>query len=452
VASRTPYKKMRLIFALLAIPLCAQISVKDYGATGDGHTDDTPALQIALDTACESGAAVRVPAGTYNIASPLITKCSLAISGDGAATTAIVQTVHAKLNHAIIAPFPLALQDITLRTAPLKTDKAMVAVFRKDEIQPESGPALGQNFSFVRVHSSGFNFAIDIAGTGDTDTLGAVVVRDCDLAVSTEPRAVANPVNVRDAESLTVENSTLTGDGNNDHAIYLIGVRHVNIRNNTIRNHADSAVKLLTRGFRERACPSRHDDYTSWTVADNIIDSSKFALAAYTYCDVHLPALNISGNTITNIHDVNESDAAAMYIQATCRSVMENVALRNNVFRNISLSGVFLLSSIQGGRPCADLEARGTITKFMSTGDRFINFSTAYPGMYSAISANGPNVIRVSVSNLTADGQGNGRKALNLGSVANVQAIGTREMNLANRAAALSEAAITRLLLSLHFW
>jgi hypothetical protein len=262
---------------------------------------------------------------------------------------------------------------------------------------------------------------------------------------------VSVPVDVRDAASLTVENSTLTGDGNNDHAIYLIGVRQVTIRNNTIRHHGDSAVKLLTRGFRERACPSRNGDYTSWTVADNIIDSSKFALAAYTYCDVHLPALNISGNTITNIRDANESDAAAMYIQATCRSVMENVTLRNNVFRNISLSGVFLLSSIEGA-PCADLAARGAIARFTSTGDRFINFSTAYPGMYSAISASGPNVMRASVSNLTADGQGNGRKALNLGSVADVRAVGTREINLANRATAMTEAAVTRLLLSLHFW
>jgi hypothetical protein len=441
---------MRLLFAL-ALPLCAQISVKDYGAVGDGRTDDTLALQVALDSACESGAAVRIPAGIYNIASPLVTKCALAISGDGAAATAIVQTVHATLNHAIVAPFALALRDITLRTAPLRTNKGMVAVFRKDEIQPGSGPALGQDFSFVRVHSSGFNFAIDIAGTGDTDLLGAVVVRDCDLSVSSEPKAVANPVNVRDARSLTVEGSTLTGDGNNDHAIYLIGVRQVTIRGNTIRNHGDSAVKLLTRGFRERACPSRNDDYSSWEVVDNTIEQAKFALAAYTYCDVLLPALNISGNTIVRIHDVYEGDAAAMYIQANCRSVMESVALRNNVFRDISLSGVFLLSSIQGGAPCADPAARGTIATFSSTGDRFINFSTAYPGMYSAISANGPHVLRASISNLTADGQGNGRAALNLGSAAEVRATGTREMNLANRTAALTEAAVTRLLLSLHF-
>lgn len=43
------------------------VSVKDKGATGDGHTNDTAAIQAAVDQVKGSGGTVLVPAGTYMI-------------------------------------------------------------------------------------------------------------------------------------------------------------------------------------------------------------------------------------------------------------------------------------------------------------------------------------------------------------------------------------------------
>ncbi|MGA3190652.1 MAG: right-handed parallel beta-helix repeat-containing protein [Bryobacteraceae bacterium] len=394
-----------LLFPMVIATLHSQaLSVKD------DANDDTGALQSALDAACDVHR-FHLPAGTYHVSSPLHTSCSMSIEGDGPALSIIVQTVHGTLNHGISTNDALTLQDLSINTTPLTANKGMVAVFRSDLI-----PGAGQTFTFLRFNSSGFNFGIDIAASADT--LGTVLVKDCDISVSTEVNAVANPVNVRNADSLTVEDSTLTGDGNNDHAIYLIGVRRVLIQHNLIQNHGNSAVKLLTGGFHAPVCPLLNNDYSSWVVLNNTITNSKLALAAYTYCDVKLPSLVIADNHISNIPNTYQGDAAAMYIQANCQSVMDQVTMSGNVFTDIGLSGVFLLSSVQGGPPCPEPAARGTINSFTSTGDHYTNFSLSYPGAYSAISASGPNLLHASVSQLTTDGSGHG--AQNLGAFAHV--------------------------------
>jgi len=53
------------------------VNVKDFGAKGDGVTDDTTAIQLALNSA--AGRTCYIPSGNYNVSSPLVFK----ISGNG---------------------------------------------------------------------------------------------------------------------------------------------------------------------------------------------------------------------------------------------------------------------------------------------------------------------------------------------------------------------------------
>lgn len=67
------------------------INVMAYGATGDGSTDDTAALQAALDAVPSSGGTVLLPAGTYIVSSTLvIDKDSTVLSGIG--PSSVIQT------------------------------------------------------------------------------------------------------------------------------------------------------------------------------------------------------------------------------------------------------------------------------------------------------------------------------------------------------------------------
>ena len=64
-------------------------NVKDYGARGDGTTDDTSAFQAAITA---SAGTVYVPSGTYKITDTLVMKTGMTIEGAGKNTSVAAMT------------------------------------------------------------------------------------------------------------------------------------------------------------------------------------------------------------------------------------------------------------------------------------------------------------------------------------------------------------------------
>lgn len=68
------------------------VNVLDYGAAGDGVTDDTAAIQAAIDEVFSLyGGTVFVPVGEYKITSPLVLRAYVHLYGDGQMATIIHQ-------------------------------------------------------------------------------------------------------------------------------------------------------------------------------------------------------------------------------------------------------------------------------------------------------------------------------------------------------------------------
>lgn len=91
------------------------VSVKDFGATGDGATDDTAAIQLALDAA--TGGLVYIPAGNYKISATLdISAAGATVRGDGVNITNLVCAAAFTGSDAVNMPAPTncVLEDLTI--------------------------------------------------------------------------------------------------------------------------------------------------------------------------------------------------------------------------------------------------------------------------------------------------------------------------------------------------
>ena len=95
--------RSELIMAPLAVrdgayALRDTVSAKDFGAKGDGVSDDFNALQLAINYVTTGGGALYIPAGTYNIGSGLMvspsTGKSVSIVGDGLGLSVIKQSIN----------------------------------------------------------------------------------------------------------------------------------------------------------------------------------------------------------------------------------------------------------------------------------------------------------------------------------------------------------------------
>jgi len=124
----------------------APINVLDYGATGDGVTNDTTALQAAITVATTNKRTLYVPAGTY-LYSALTIASGITILGDG--NSSILKKTTTNLDGiTVTTTSPITVENIAFTAVASQTDKALMLI----------NPATGENAlsTFRNVTFSGF--------------------------------------------------------------------------------------------------------------------------------------------------------------------------------------------------------------------------------------------------------------------------------------------------------
>lgn len=399
------------------LPSPGAVSVADFGAAGDGSTDDAAAIQTAFNAACSKGSAVYFPAATYAFKTTLVTGCAMTMYGDGPWASVLLMTAPKSGKFGIVANYSLTVRDMGVNAAASTGLTQSPAVVRCNNTSPTvcpSGPATGQVFVFERYWSSGWNFGLDIAGTPITQ-VEQVTVRDCVIRVAGANDTVAEAVNVRSTNFLTVSENTLTGSGGNDHLIYLIGVLKVTIRNNVISNNyfKDSAIKIVGGGANA---------YQDWTVENNSITNIGQAINLYQEGAAMQPSVHVRGNLIAGALDTYQTDAGAINLVAgPGTAFFQSVFIEDNHAANLTLGVITLTASAGCGYNYVYIH-----------NNTFVNWSTLSPGKFSAIAAIGEGSFgRLSVFSLSLDGRSSGRAALNA-NFSSVEVADLYEVNTTN--------------------
>jgi parallel beta-helix repeat protein len=139
-------------------PPARELDVRDFGARGDGVTDDTAALQRALDAG--AGGVVRVPAGTY-----LVHADGFRDGGKGGITP--------RSDTRLV----LARDAVLKAKSTAATDYVVVRVERVSNVVIEGGTIAGERDTH-QGSAGEWGFGIGIFGATDV-TIREVTVRDC---------------------------------------------------------------------------------------------------------------------------------------------------------------------------------------------------------------------------------------------------------------------------------
>lgn len=303
-----------------------------YGAKGDGKTDDTAAIQRAIDACAGKGGEVHLQQGTF-VSGMLTLKSHLTFHVHGGAT------LKGTLD---MAKYP--------DTAP-PTNNSQLSNCKKALLYAES---------VTDLHLTGTGV---IDGSGDA---AQWVGSSKAIPEATRPMAIffvaSNDVSI---ENLTVQNSAMwsvvnmetdnlqiraitvnSTHGSTRDGIDVVDCHHVLIDGVTVSSEDDSICLKsgVARGVDDVQVRNSH------VLGSGVANALKLGTASYG------PFTNITFDTI----DVAHADKAAMAVEAVDGSLVQNVTFRNITFHDVG-TPFFMIVGDRGVRPAYTPRKIGSI-------------------------------------------------------------------------------------------
>jgi len=189
-------------------------NVRDYGAAGDGASDDTTEIQSAIDTAeAAGGGIVYFPAGRYIVTSQLTVQASnVRLLGDG-----------------------LGVSEIIARWSP--GDLSAVLYIR----HPSAGAyeQLSNSLEALTICGDGTNTRVGVEMHYITSSIGAAYIRDCWITNFTDKQVYLN-----NCWSMHMENCVIGRNAKGNYGIYAENGNNIYIEHCRISRMAPAAVGI----------------------------------------------------------------------------------------------------------------------------------------------------------------------------------------------------------------
>jgi parallel beta-helix repeat protein len=351
-------------------PTAADVSPASFGARGDGQTDDTAALQAAIDAA-PPGATVRVPSGTYRIASDrgLVLKDDLRLElGDATLTGPNVNGARCRLLD-IQGRRNVTIRGGTLVGSRVGTPQWGVGILASDADDLVIEGVVFRDFYFDGILLTGNRGCRRVrvrnvtAENNRRTGLAAPAVEDLTIensvfrgsrgqspqaGVNCEPNGGGEVRQVRilrstftdnagigvyvhralgvSVQDATVEDNVVAG---NENGIVASGVSGVTIRRNRVSGHRARVRSGIAVG----------DETTRALVADNVLEDNFRGIVSAGATDVE-----IRGNTIVGTGTSGDAAQGDDGDGIVCRGLRGLLAgacvVRQNVVRRTAGSGV----------------------------------------------------------------------------------------------------------------
>jgi Pectate lyase superfamily protein len=269
------------------------VSVKDFGAKGDGVTDDTKAIQAALTSVPTGTVTFPVTNGCYKSGNLMISnKTDFVLEGNH---QEICWTGTANADEFIGFQYSGSLTNVTIQNFRLIGDE--VLGHRHCGVWGRSGARLvNLRVTGNYIHNVTLGISINAERSGSISRF-SVDHNNIDTVLGTEPGSgygIHHANGSGNPSDGTIEENTIAGTQR--HGIYQAKGSRVLIRKNTILNHRQAVPEIV--GSPRPAVQIARSTYIAFE--DNVIEGAKdgslqVALQPGTTCD----HITVSGTTIT---------------------------------------------------------------------------------------------------------------------------------------------------------